>query len=133
MDEPSTQNQVQFATNYSRVIKDIENLEQFYDARVLAIGSTPVSEKPKVSFEPTLSILDPTEFKAKYGTRKIPWGPNGELMHPRGPDDRRLDDESESSDGSWYPERDYRPNTPEPETKQQAKARLREMWVEPKR
>jgi hypothetical protein len=50
MDEPSTQNQVQFATNYSRVIKDIENLEQFYDARVLAIGSTPVSEKPKVSF-----------------------------------------------------------------------------------
>jgi hypothetical protein len=133
MDEPSAQAQVQLSNNYSRVIKDIENLEQFYDARVLAVCSKPVSEKPSVTFETEPSIFDPANFKAKYSTGKIPCGPNGELAHPVGPDGRRLDGESESSDGSWYPEQNYRPDTPEPETEQQAKARLREMWVEPKR
>ena len=86
MDEPSTQAQVQFSTNYSRVIKDIENLEQFYDAKVLAICSKPVSKKPSVTFETELSIFDPTVFKAKFGTGKLPMGPNGEMIHPRGPD-----------------------------------------------
>ena len=105
MDEPSFQTQVQFSTNYSRVIKDIENLEQFYEASVLAIRSTTKSEKPTVSFGPA-----PTFPKPK------PIGPYGD---------------SSESDGSY---RYYnRPNTPEPETEQQAKARLREMWVEPKR
>ena len=132
MDEPSTQAQVQFSTNYSWVIKDIENLEQFYDASVLAICSKPVSEKLSVTFETEPSIFNPANFKAKYGTRKIPCGPNGELAHPVGPDGQRLDGESESSDGSWYPERNYRPDTPEPETEQQAKARLQEMWVKPR-
>ena len=68
MDEPSTQAQVQFSTNYSRVIKDIENLEQFYDASVLAICSKPVSKKPSVTFETEPSIFDPANFKAKYCT-----------------------------------------------------------------
>jgi len=96
MDEPSAQTQVHLSTNYSRVIKDIKNLEQFYDAKVLAIRSTPVSEKPTVSF-----------------------GSKPTMMHPRGPDGRRLDDESESSEGSYlYHDR---PDTPEPLTPRQAK------------
>ena len=131
MDEPSTQTQVHFSTNYSQVIKDIENLDLFYDAKVLAISSTPVSEKPSVSFGSTPTIFDPANCKAQFGTGKIPCGPTGELAHPRGPDGSRLDGESYSSDGSYL----YydRPDTPEPETEQQAKARLRETWVEPKR
>ncbi len=126
MDEPSTQAQVQFSTNYSRVIKDIKNLEQFYDASILAICSKPVSEKPSVTFETEPSIFNPANFKAKYGTGKIPWGPNGELVHPVGPDGRRLDGKNESSDGSyWYYDR---PDTPEPKTPWQAELRLRGMW-----
>jgi hypothetical protein len=131
MDEPSAQTQVQFSTNYSRVIKDIKNLEQFYDASVLAICSKPVSEKPSVTFESEPLIFDPANFKAKYVTGKIPWGLKGELVHPVGPDGSRLDGKSNSSDGSYlYHDR---PDTPKPETEQQVKARLREMWVEPKR
>ena len=130
---PGAQAQVKLSTNYSRVIKDIEDLEQFYDARVLAICSKPVSKKPSVTFDPEPSIFDPVNFKAKYGTAKIPCGPNRELAHPVGPDGTRLDGESESSDDDgicFYPSR---PDTPEPETEQQKKARLREMYVEPKR
>jgi NAD(P)-dependent dehydrogenase (short-subunit alcohol dehydrogenase family) len=97
-------------------IKDIKDLEQFYDANVLAIRLRPVSEKPSVSFESTKSIFDPANLKAKFGTGKIPCGPNGVIMHPRGPDGQRLDDKSESSDGSWFPGRDARPDTPEPLT-----------------
>ena len=57
MDKPSAQTQVHLSTTYRCVIKDIENLEQFYDAKVLAIGSTNVSKKrPAVSFvsKPTM-------------------------------------------------------------------------------
>ncbi len=86
MDEPSAQTQVNLSTTYSRVIKDIENLEQFYDAKVLAICSKPVSEKPAVTFETEPSIFDPKVFKAKFGTGKLPMGQNGEMIHPRGPD-----------------------------------------------
>ncbi len=89
------------------MIKDIEDLEQFYDARVLAICSKPASDKPTVSFGQA-----PTLPKPK------PIGPYGDSIE---------------SDGSWFPGRDYRPDTPEPETEQQKKARLREMYVEPKR
>ena len=111
MDESSVQTQVQFSTNYSRVIKDIENLDQFYDARVLAICSTTKSKKPTVSFG--LVSTMPEQVKK----------PNTWMYsHP----------DSESSDGSWFPGWDARPDTPKPETKQQAKARLREMWVEPR-
>ena len=102
MDEPSAQAQVQLSTDYSRVIKDIENLEQFYDARVLAVCSKPVSEKPTVSFGPA-----PTSPKPK------PIGPYGD---------------SSESDGSWFPGRDSRPDTPEPETPRQAECRMRGMW-----
>ena len=111
MDKPSAQTQVHFSTSYSRVIKDIEQLDQFYDARVLAIFSTTKSEKPTVSFGPVLTI--PQQVK-KPDTPMYGY-----------PDE-------ESSDGSWYPGKDYRPDTPEPKTPQQAKARLREIWVEPK-
>jgi hypothetical protein len=115
------------------MIKDIENLDQFYDTKVLAIPSTTKSKKPTVSFKSTPTIFNPKVFKAKYSTGKIPWGPNGAMIHPRGPDGRRLDDkESESSDGSWYPGRDARPDTPKPETPQQAKAWSQEMWVKPR-
>ncbi len=86
MDEPSAHIQVQLSTNYSRVIKDIENLEQFYDTRVLAIFSTTNSNKPTVTFESEPSIFDPKVFKAKFGTGKLPMGQNGEMIHPRGPD-----------------------------------------------
>ena len=68
------------------MIIDIENLEQFYDAKVLAICSKPVSKKPSVTFETELSIFDPKNFKAKFGTGKHPMGPNGEMMHPLDPD-----------------------------------------------
>ncbi len=98
MDEPSAQAQVQLSTNYSRVIKDIENLEQFYDARVLAICSKPVSEKPTVSFGPA-STMTENKQKPDYPMYGFP--------------------DEESSDGSWFPGRDYRPDTPEPETEQQ--------------
>ena len=107
MDEPSAQAQVQLSINYSRVIKDIENLDQFYNARVLAVCSQPVSEKPTVSFGPAPTFPKPKSI-----------GPYGD---------------SSKSDGSWVPGKIYRPDTPEPETKQKKKARLREMYVEPKR
>jgi hypothetical protein len=102
MDEPSAQTQAHFSTNYSRVIKDIENLEQLYDAKVLAICSTTVSKKPAVSF----------------GSK-----PNMPEQKPIGP----YGDSSES-DWSWYPEKGYRPDNPEPKTPRQAKLWLRGMW-----
>ncbi len=71
--------------NYKRVIREIENLEQFYEAKVLAAGS----------------IFDPKVYKARFGTGKIPVGSRGVLMHPPGPDGKRLDGESTSLDGSW--------------------------------
>ena len=103
MDKQSAQTQVQFSTNYSRAIKDIKNLERFYDAKVLDICSTPVSKKPSVSF-----------------------GSKPKILHPRGPDGRRLDDKSESSEGSYlYHDR---PDTPKPLTPQQAECRTQGMW-----
>ena len=101
MVEPIAQTQVNFSTNYSRVIKDITNLEQFYDAKVLAICSTTVSKKQTVLFGSKPNMPKPK-----------PIGPYGD---------------SSESDGSWFPGRDSRPDTPEPKTPQQAKAQLREM------
>jgi len=109
MDEPSAQIQVRFSTNYSCVIKDIEDLEQFYDARVLAICSTTESKKPTVSFG--LVSMMPEQVK-----KPDTWI----YSHP----------DSKSSDWSYcYYDR---LDTPEPETIQQTKARSREMWVEPR-
>jgi hypothetical protein len=109
MDEPSAQTQVQFSTNYSRVIKDIEDLEQFYDTRVLAICSTTKSKKPTVSFG--LVSMMPEQVK-----KPDTWI----YSHP----------DSKSSDWSYcYYDR---LDTPDPETIQQTKARSREMWVEPR-
>ena len=112
MDKPSAQTKVNFTNRYRRVIKDIENLEQYYEAKVLAAGS----------------IFDPAVFKVRYGTGKLPVGPNGTLMHPRGPDGSRLDGESDNSDGSWFPGRDDVPDTPVPDTSEQAKRKAATMW-----
>ena len=63
MDKLCAQTQVHLSTNYRRVIKDIENLEQFYEAKVLAICSTTVSKKPAVSFgsKPTMPKQKPVD------------------------------------------------------------------------
>ena len=100
MDKLSAQTQVHLS-NYRRVIKDIENLEQFHDAKVLAISSTVVSKKPAVSFGSTPSKTKPVD-----------------TMYSN----------SSESDGSWYPGKNYVPDTPEPETPRQAKCRMWCMW-----
>ena len=84
MDEPSAQAAAHVTNTYIHGIKEIKNLEQFYEAKVLAVGSKNVSATPSVHF----------------GSKPV----------PRGPDGQRLDDESSSSDVSyvWYD----RPNTP---------------------
>jgi hypothetical protein len=94
MDEPSAQTKVHLTDTYRLVIKDIENLEQFYEAKVLAIGSRNVPETASVHF----------------GSKPVPLDSKGRKLHPRGPDGSRLDDESESSWGSYL----YydRPDTP---------------------
>ena len=108
MDEPSAQTQVHLSTTYGRVIKDIENLGQLYDAKVLAIRSTHVSKKPAVSFG-SKSTMPKQEQKPAcnmYG-------------HP---------DSDDSDNRSWFPGRDYVPDTPKPETPRQAKIKMRGMW-----
>ncbi len=85
MDELSKEAKVHLSFNYKHVIREIKNLERFYEAKVLA----------------ACSIFDPKIYKARLGTNKVPVGPKGILMHPLGPDGTRLDGESESSDGSW--------------------------------
>jgi hypothetical protein len=78
MDKQSAQGKIHVANTYSHVIKEIKNLERFYEAKVLAAGST----------------FDPAVFKVRFGTGKLPAGPNGTPMHPHGPDGTRLDSES---------------------------------------
>jgi hypothetical protein len=106
MDEPSAKTKVHFAETYKRVIKDIENLEQYFDARVLAIGSKGKSEITEVH-----SGSEPKKMKAK---KLKPWQERGEpyIYGFTSSDD---------SDGSWYPGRDDKPDTPEPDTPKQAK------------
>ena len=50
MDEPGAQTKVYLTDNYRRVIRDIENIEQFYKAKVLAIGSRNVPATTSVHF-----------------------------------------------------------------------------------
>jgi len=101
MDKPSAQTQAHLSTTYRRVIKDIKNLEQFYDAKVLAICSTIVSKKPAVSFGSKLTMPKQKPVDNMYG------------------------DSSESEGSYLYQDR---PNTPKPKTPRQAKIRLRGMW-----
>jgi hypothetical protein len=103
MDEPSAKTKVHFAETYKRVIKDIENLEQYFDARVLAIGSKGKSEITEVH-----SGSEPKHM-SMYG-----------------------DTDSDDTDGSWYPGRDDKPDTPEPDTPKQAKRKAATMWGNPK-
>jgi hypothetical protein len=116
MDEPSEKTKVHFAETYKRVIKDIENLEQFFDATVLAIGSKRKSEKLSVQFG-----SEPTKGKAK---KLKPWQEHGEpyIYGFTSSDD---------TDGSWYPGRDDKPDTPEPDTPKQAKFKAATMWGNP--
>ena len=116
MDELDFQSQVHISSNYTHVIKEIKNLEKYYEVKVLTGDNT----------------FDPRLFKAQFGTRKIPCGPKGVMMHPCGPDGTRLDGKSNSSDGSWYPGQDARPNTPLANTsKSEAKEDRKIRWVPP--
>ena len=65
MDEPSAQANDHFAETCKRVIKDIENLEKFYESKVLAIGSRSVSASLAFHFG-----SKPTKPKEKK-----PWHP----------------------------------------------------------
>jgi hypothetical protein len=116
MDEPSAKTKVHFAETYKRVIKDIENLEQYFDARVLAIGSKGKSEITEVH-----SGSEPKKMKAK---KLKPWQERGEpyIYGFTSSDD---------SDGSWYPGRNARPNTPLADTPKQAEVKMRSMWGNP--
>ena len=61
MDEPSAQAKVHVTNTYIHVIKEIENLEQFYEAMVLAAGS----------------IFDPAVYKVHFGSRPVPLDSEG--------------------------------------------------------
>ena len=50
MDEPSAQAKVHVIDSYTHVIKEIDNLEQFHEAKVLAVGSKNVSATFSVHF-----------------------------------------------------------------------------------
>jgi hypothetical protein len=50
MDELSAHTGVHLTDTYRRVIRDIENLEQFYEAKVLAISSGDKPETTSVHF-----------------------------------------------------------------------------------
>ena len=114
MDELSAQTKVHLTDTYRRVIKDIENLEQFYEAKVLAISSGNVPKTASVNF----------------GSKPVPLDSKGQKLHPRGPDGSRLDDESESSWGSYL----YydRPDTPVADTpNSKAKDNMKSRWGPP--
>ncbi len=108
MDKPSAQTQAHVSTTYRRVIKDIENLEQFYDAKVLAIGSKNVSKKPAVSFKTKLTMPKQEQKPAYY------------IYGDTDPND--------SDNRSFYPGRNDVPDTPLPKTPRQAKIQMRGMW-----
>ena len=112
MDKPSAQTKVNFAETYKRVIKDIENLEKFYESKVLAIGSKSVSASPAFHFG-----SKPTKPKEKK-----PWYPK--YIYGR----TASDSSSSSDDRSWFPERDEVPDTPMPKTARDSDVRMRGRW-----
>ncbi len=65
IDEPSAQTKVHLTDTYRRVIRDIKNLEQFYEAKVLVISSGDKPETTSVHFG-----SKPTQPKEKK-----PWHP----------------------------------------------------------
>ncbi len=104
-----------FTDTYRRVIRDIENLEQFYEAKVLAISS---GDKPK-----TTSV----HFGSKpmHPKEKKPW-------HPKYVYGQTASDSSSSLDGSWFPGRDDVPDTPPPAIpNSKAKEKMESRWVPP--
>jgi hypothetical protein len=115
MYEPSAQTKVHLTDTYRRVIKDIENPEQFYEAKVLAINSGDKPETTSVHFG-----SKPTQPKEKK-----PW-------HPKYVYGQMASDSFSSSDGSWLPGRDDVPDTPLaaiPNSK--AKEKMKSRWVPP--
>ena len=50
MDEPSAHAKVHKVDKFIHVIKEIKNLEQFYEAKVLAVGSKDFSATLSVHF-----------------------------------------------------------------------------------
>jgi hypothetical protein len=115
MDELSAHTGVHLTDTYRRVIRDIENLEQFYEAKVLAISS---GDKPET--RPVHFGSEPTQPKEKK-----PW----HLKYLYG---QTASDSSSSSNGSWFPGRDVVPDTPPaaiPNSK--AKEKMKSRWVPP--
>jgi hypothetical protein len=121
MDEPSAQSKVHAIDTYAHVIEEIENLEQFYESKVLDAGS----------------IFDPKVYKVRFGSRPVPLDANGQKLHPRGSDGSRMNGKSESSDGSYrYYERPDTPmgNPPSPMAdtpNSMAKDDMKSRWVPP--
>ena len=78
-----------------------------------------------------LLALDLTlRYSVCFGSKPVPLGPNGQKLHPRGPDGRRLDDETSSSDGSYrYYERPDTPMADTPNSK--AEDDMKSRWVPP--
>ena len=70
MDESSAHAKVHKFDRLIHVIKEIDNLEHFYYAKVLAAGS-------KVNSKTSLVL---------FGSKPVPLGPNGQKLHPWGPD-----------------------------------------------
>ena len=115
MDELSAHTGVHLTDTYRRVIRDIENLEQFYEAKVLVISS---GDKPE-----TMSV----HFGSKptQPNEKRPW-------HPKYLYVQTASDSSSISDGSWFPGHDDVPDTPPaaiPNSK--AKEKMKSRWVPP--
>ena len=114
MDEPTAQAKVHLINNFIHVIKEIKNLEQFYEAKVLAAGS----------------IFNSKTYLVRFGSKPVPLGPNGQKLHPHGPDGRRLDDETSSSDGIYlYYDRPATPMADTPNSK--AIDDMKSRWVPP--
>jgi len=112
MDEPSAQSKVHFAETDRRVIKDIENLEKFYDAKVLAIKSRDNSETTAVHFG-----SQPIKHKGKKPKDTM----YGGSIYPS--------DTDYETDGSYiYYER---LDTPAPDTPKQAALKAATMWGNP--
>ena len=96
------------------MIKKIKNLEQFYEAKSLAVGSKNVSATLSVHFG-----SKPTQPK-----RKRLWHPNKY--------GQTASDSSESSDGSWFPGQDYRSDTHMANIpNSMAKDDIKSRWVPP--
>ena len=100
------------------MIKEIENLEKFYEAKILAVSSKDVSSTLSVHFG----------SKPTQPNQKKPW-------HPKYVYGQMASDSSSISDGSKYPGRDYMPDThPTPKAdipNSTAEDDMKSRWVPP--